>query len=245
MQDVSFIMAFVAGAVSFLSPCVLPLVPGYLSFVSGMSFDELAMAHGKPVLLRRAAIHAIFFILGFSTIFVALGASATAIGRLLLFQADFFTKIGGIVVILLGLHIMGIWRIGLLFREKRFIQTNADKGWKQGLIGSYITGLAFAFAWTPCVGPILGAILAFAGTQETIRQGVLLLSIYSLGLGFPFLLAALAMQSFLSLFRQIKGYLRGIEVGAGLLVISMGILMLSNNLTWIAGQLTLLNQFVW
>lgn len=245
MQEVSFIMAFLAGAVSFLSPCVLPLVPGYLSFVSGMSFDELALAQGKPALVKRAATNAFFFILGFSTIFVALGASATAIGQFLLFQADFFTKIGGIIVILLGLHIMGIWKIGFLYREKRFVQTNPDKGRKQGLLSSYITGLAFAFAWTPCVGPILGAILAFAGTQETVHQGVVLLSIYSLGLGLPFLLTALAMQSFLTVFRRIRGYLRGIEVGAGLLVVAMGMLMFTNNLTWIAGQLTFLNQFVW
>ncbi len=245
MQEVSFIMAFVAGTVSFLSPCVLPLVPGYLSFVSGMSFDELAMAHGKPVLVKRAASNAIFFILGFSTIFVALGASATAIGRFLLFQADFFLKIGGIIVILLGLHIMGIWKMGFLYREKRFIQTNPDKGRKNGLLSSYITGLAFAFAWTPCVGPILGAILAFAGTQETVHQGVVLLSIYSLGLGLPFLLTALAMQSFLTLFQRIRGYLRGIEIGAGLMVVTMGMVMVTNNLTWMTGQLTFLNRFVW
>ncbi len=245
MQEVTLIMACVAGVVSFLSPCVLPLVPGYLSFITGMSFDELAMAHGNPALLRRAATNALTFILGFSTIFVALGASATAIGQFLLFQADFFTKIGGVIVILLGLHIMGVWKIGLLYREKRLIQPDSKQGQKRGLLSTYVTGLAFAFAWTPCVGPILGAILAFAGTQETVHQGVLLLSIYSLGLGLPFLLAALAMQSFLTLFRRVKGYLRGIEVGAGLLVVTMGMLMLTNNLTRIAGQLTFLNQFVW
>ncbi len=146
MQEVSFIMAFVAGVVSFLSPCVLPLVPGYLSFITGMSFDELAMAHGNPVVLRRAATNALIFILGFSTIFVALGASATVIGQFLLFQADFFTKIGGVIVILLGLHIMGVWKIGLLYREKRFIQSDSKQGRKHGLLSTYVTGLAFAFA---------------------------------------------------------------------------------------------------
>ncbi|MBA3968420.1 MAG: cytochrome c biogenesis protein CcdA, partial [Nitrospirales bacterium] len=132
-----------------------------------------------------------------------------------------------------------------LYREKRFIQTNPDKGRKNGLLSSYITGLAFAFAWTPCVGPILGAILAFAGTQETVHQGVVLLSIYSLGLGLPFLLTALAMQSFLTLFQRIRGYLRGIEIGAGLMVVTMGMVMVTNNLTWMTGQLTFLNRFVW
>ncbi len=241
IQDVSFLMAFVAGVVSFLSPCVLPLVPAYLSFVSGMSLDDLVLAQGKPALLRRAAGRALFFILGFSTIFVALGASATAIGQFLQVRANLFTQIGGIIVILLGLHIMGVWRIGLLYREKRFLHSTPAKG----AVGAFITGVAFAFAWTPCIGPILGAILTFSATQETVSRGVLLLSIYSLGLGVPFLLAALGTQSFLTLFRQIKGSLRTIEVAAGLLVVVMGALMLTNNVTWLSGQLAFLNQFVW
>jgi len=234
-------MAFVAGVVSFLSPCVLPLVPGYLSFVSGISVDELASAQRQSPLIKRAAVHALVFILGFSTIFVALGASATAIGQFLQTRADFFSKVGGILVVVLGLHIMGVWKIGLLYRERRFAQSSL----KTGLVASYLTGLVFAFAWTPCIGPILAAILTLSATQETVGHGVTLLSVYSLGLGVPFLLTALATHSFLTLFRQIKGYLRTIEVGAGLLVIVMGILMLTNNLTWIAGQLTFLNQFVW
>lgn len=241
MQEISLLMAFVAGVVSFLSPCVLPLVPGYLSFVSGISVDELASVQRKSALVKRAAVHALVFILGFSTIFVALGASATAVGQFLQARADFFSKVGGILVVLLGLHIIGIWKIGLLYRERRFAQPSLNPG----LVGSYLTGLAFAFAWTPCVGPILGAILTFSATQETVGRGMTLLTLYSLGLGVPFLLTALATHSFLTLFRQIKGYLRTVEVGAGLLVVVMGILMLTNNLTWIAGQLTFLNQFVW
>jgi cytochrome c-type biogenesis protein len=146
-----------------------------------------------------------------------------------------------VIVILLGLHIMGVWKIGLLYREKRFTENKPHKG----LVGAYITGLAFAFAWTPCIGPILGAILTFSATQETVSRGVLLLSIYSLGLGVPFLLAALGMQSFLTLFVRIKGSLRAIEVAAGLLIVVMGTLMLTNNLTWLSGQLAFLNQFVW
>ena len=241
MHDISLIMAFAAGVVSFLSPCVLPLVPGYLSVISGLSFDQLAQSHSKPALLRRAASHAVFFILGFSTIFVALGASVTAIGQFLQVRANLFTKIGGVIVILLGLHIMGVWKIGLLYREKRVTENNPHKG----LVGAYITGLAFAFAWTPCIGPILGAILTFSATQETVSRGVLLLSIYSLGLGVPFLLAALGMQSFLTLFGRIKGSLRAIEVAAGLLIVVIGTLMLTNNVTWLSGQLAFLNQFVW
>jgi cytochrome c-type biogenesis protein len=241
MHDISLIMAFAAGVVSFLSPCVLPLVPGYLSVVSGLSFDQLALSHSKPALLWRAAGHAVFFILGFSTIFVALGASATAIGQFLQVRANLFTKIGGVIVILLGLHIMGVWKIGLLYREKRFLRSSPPKG----AVGAFITGLAFAFAWTPCIGPILGAILTFSATQETVSRGVLLLSTYSLGLGVPFLLAALGMQSFLTLFGRIKGSLRAIEVAAGLLIVVMGTLMLTNNLSWLSGQLAFLNQFVW
>jgi cytochrome c-type biogenesis protein len=201
MHDISLIMAFAAGVVSFLSPCVLPLVPGYLSVVSGLSFDQLALSHSKPALLRRAAGHAVFFILGFSTIFVALGASATAIGQFMQVRANLFTKIGGVIVILLGLHIMGVWKIGLLYREKRFLRSGLSKG----VVGAFITGLAFAFAWTPCIGPILGAILTFSATQETVSRGILLLSIYSLGLGVPFLLAALGMQSFLGPVRADQG----------------------------------------
>jgi len=234
-------MAFVAGIVSFLSPCVLPLVPGYLSFISGLSFNELASVQAKPALVKRATLNALFFILGFSTIFVALGASATVIGQLLLSRMDLLSKIGGVIVILLGLHIMGIFKIGWLYREKRLIQTSPDKG----LLGSYVTGLAFAFAWTPCVGPILGAILTLAATQGTVDQGIGLLTVYSLGLGLPFLLTAVATQSFLSLFVRVKGYLRAIEVGAGSLVVVMGFLMVTNHLTWIAGQLSFLNRFVW
>lgn len=234
-------MAFVAGVVSFLSPCVLPLVPGYLSFISGISMDELASAERKSALVKRAAVHSLVFIFGFSTIFVALGASATAVGQFLQTRADFFSKVGGILVVLLGLHIMGIWKIGMLYRERRFAQPRLHTG----LAGSYLTGLAFAFAWTPCVGPILGAILTFSATQETVGRGMTLLSVYSLGLGVPFLLSALATHSFLTLFRQIRGYLRTVEVGAGVLVVVMGLLMLTNNLTWIASQLTFLNQFVW
>lgn len=241
MPEISFLMAFLAGVVSFLSPCVLPLVPGYLSFVSGISLDELAVAQAKPALVKRATLHALVFIFGFSTIFVALGASATAIGQFLQARADLFSKIGGLIVVLLGLHIMGIWKIGLLYREKHFAQPSANKG----LVGAYVTGLAFAFAWTPCIGPILGAILTFSATQETVGRGIILLSVYSLGLGLPFLLTALATHSFLTMFRRVRGYLRTIEVGAGFLVIVMGLLMLTNNLTWIAGQLTFLNQFVW
>ena len=241
MQEVSLVIVFVAGVVSFLSPCVLPLVPGYLSFISGISFNELSSGQGNPSIVKRTTENALIFILGFSTVFVALGASATVIGQLLLSRLDLFSKIGGVVVILLGLHIMGIWKIGWLYREKRLIQMSPNKG----LAGSYVTGLAFAFAWTPCVGPILGVILTLAATQGTVNQGVMLLSVYSLGLGLPFLLTALAIQSFLSLFVWVKGYLRMIEVGAGSLVVVMGFLMVTNNLTWIAGQLTFLNRFVW
>lgn len=234
-------MAFVAGVVSFLSPCVLPLVPGYLSYVSGISFEELAAAQGKAALVKRAMMHALVFSLGFTTIFVALGASATVIGQFLLPRLSLFTKIGGVIVILLGLHITGIWKINLLYREKRLTQTYP----KKGVIGSYITGLAFAFAWTPCVGPILGAILTLAATQETVSNGIVLLSIYSLGLALPFLLTALATQGFLTLIHRFKGYLRAVEVGAGFLVVVMGLMMLTNNLTWISGKLAFLNQFVW
>ncbi|HEX4890549.1 MAG TPA: cytochrome c biogenesis protein CcdA, partial [Alphaproteobacteria bacterium] len=186
--EIGYMAAALGGVISFLSPCVLPLVPAYLCFVAGISFDRLTDANAEPgpELRRQTMAGAVAFVLGFTTVFVALGASASAISALLIGQMDVLGKAAGIVIVLFGLHMAGLLPIPWLNREARF----APEKRGGGLLGAYIVGLAFAFGWTPCIGPILAAILAVAASQETLSSGMALLAVYSLGLGVPFLLAA-------------------------------------------------------
>lgn len=230
LEKVSLLAAFGAGFVSFISPCVLPLVPGYISFVSGVSLDSLREERRKEEAargsMRKIVSNSLLFILGFSVVFVALGASATFLGQFLVEKLALFSKIAGIVVIVFGLHVMGVFRIPFLQYERRFHASSKPLG----LVGSFLVGLAFAFGWTPCIGPILGAILAFASTQETVKEGIYLLSAYSLGLGIPFLATGLAMNSFLRLSKGIKAHFRTVEVVSGILLVVVGILILTNSL---------------
>jgi cytochrome c-type biogenesis protein len=230
VEKVSLLAAFGAGFVSFISPCVLPLVPGYISFVSGVSLESMREERGEGVAARRSTMkivaNSLLFILGFSVVFVALGASATFIGQFLVEKLSLFSKIAGVVVIVFGLHVMGVFRIPFLQYEKRFHARSRPLG----LMGSFLVGLAFAFGWTPCIGPILGAILAFASTKETVAEGVYLLSAYSLGLGLPFFATGLAMNSFLSLSKGIKAHFRTVEIVSGILLVLVGILILTNSL---------------
>lgn len=243
MNDVPVLAAAAAGLVSFLSPCVLPLVPGYLSFVSGVSYAELAGERDEPgrraALVRAVTPSAALFVLGFTTIFVALGASATGVGRFLLGSSPTFTKVAGAVIILFGLHIVGVFRIPLLYREKRFHGQVAP----QTLLGSYAVGMAFAFGWTPCIGPILAAVLAMAATRETVLQGVALLTVYSLGLGVPFLGAALGVNYLLAFTARFRRYVRGVEIAGGVLLLLVGVLVFANKMTWLSQQLAFLNRF--
>ena len=231
-SQVPLYTAFFAGLISFLSPCVLPLVPGYLSYISGVSSDQMR-AGADAATRRRVMINAFGFVLGFSLIFVALGASATALGQLLLDQLDLLSKIAGAVIIVFGLHTMGILRIKWLYMEKR-VQLSSKP---LGALGAVVVGMAFGFGWTPCIGPILASILAVAATQETMTQGISLLTVYSLGLGIPFLLAGLAINQFFSVFDRLKRHMRWIEIASGLLLIGVGLLMFTNNLTMLAGWL--------
>ncbi|OFW46928.1 MAG: cytochrome C biogenesis protein [Acidobacteria bacterium RIFCSPLOWO2_12_FULL_67_14b] len=247
MENVSLLGAFVAGVLSFISPCVLPLIPGYLSFISGVSLEEMrgagAVAGGGAVAgdlgmsaaaKRQVLITSLFFILGFSLVFVSLGASATFLGQFLMERLTLFGKIAGVLLIIFGLHTMGVFKIGFLLQEKR-VQTNAKPA---GMLGAMVVGISFAFGWTPCIGPILSAILLVAAQQDSVGQGILLLSVYSLGLAIPFLLTALAINQFFVAFKKIRRYYHAIEIVSGLLMIVIGVLIFTNRFTIIAQWLT-------
>ena len=243
MPDISIYMAFAAGLISFLSPCVLPLVPGYISFISGVSFEEIR-AEGESGTLpskekRKILNNSICFIVGFSIVFILLGASATWIGNFLTSKMSVLTRLAGLVIIFFGVYKMGLIRSNLFYKEARFDL----KQKKFGYIGAVLIGAAFAFGWTPCIGPILAGILAYAGTLEKVNQGVFLLAVYSLGLGIPFLLTAMGINRFWSFFSRIKKYLRVLEVGGGAIMVVLGLMIFTNKLILIPGLLPFLNQF--
>ncbi|MDD5657903.1 MAG: cytochrome c biogenesis protein CcdA [Elusimicrobia bacterium] len=232
MRPVGMGAAFLAGLASFLSPCVLPLVPGYLSFITGLTIEELSAANAARA-WRRTVTAAVFFVLGFSAVFTALGASASGIGRLLASHQALLSRIAGALIVLFGLHITGLLPLKWLYRVKRIDASKVAPG----PAGAFVMGLAFAFGWTPCIGPILAAILALAATQDTVAQGVALLFAYSLGLGIPFILAALGLGAFLRVFARYKRFLRWGELAAGILLIAVGVLVFCDRLSWLMGIL--------
>ncbi len=231
-------VAFLAGVVSFLSPCVLPLVPGYLSMLSGSSMEQLKSGADARV-MARVLRNSVAFVVGFSVVFVALGASATAVGSFLLAKRTWLNVVAGIVIIVFGIHLTGLVKIPLLYREARLDTTGAGRG----LGGSFLMGFAFAFGWTPCIGPILTGILALAATRETVFQGMFLLGIYSAGLGIPFLITALGLGQFLRFYGRFRRYLQVVEVGSGVLLIAIGVLIAFNKFTVVSGYLSFLNRF--
>ncbi len=233
MPEVTLFVAFTAGLLSFLSPCVLPLIPGYISFIAGLSIEELQREEKKPGLVWQVTLNSIFFVLGFSFIFIALGASATTLGELLLGKLQFLSKLAGIIIILFGLHMTHLLPLKFLYYEKR-VQINKKP---LGFLGSFLVGTAFAFGWTPCIGPILAGILAYAGTQETVYQGILLLGSYSLGLGIPFILTGLSINRFLNALDKAKKHFSLIEKISGFLLILVGLLILTDNLAYLASYL--------
>lgn len=241
MENVSLFAAFFAGVLSFISPCVLPLIPGYLSYVSGVSLDEMrgggtaaVAVAADPNTRRRVIVTSLFFCLGFSLVFVSLGASATFLGQYLMERLTLLGKIAGVIIIFFGLHTMGVLRIGWLYQEKRF-QTSAKP---VGLMGAMLVGIAFAFGWTPCIGPILAGILAIAATEDRVSDGIRLLSVYSAGLAVPFLLTAMAINRFFTAFAKIRKHYHTIEVVSGMLLVVIGVLMFTNRFTVIAQYLT-------
>jgi cytochrome c-type biogenesis protein len=229
MDNVSLGIAFLAGVLSFLSPCVLPLVPGYISFLTGMSLEELREDTQRRRIAVRAGLTAVFFVIGFSIVFVSLGASASFIGRLLSEHIVILTKIAGILIVILGLHLLGVLKVGWLNYEKRLKM----KQFHPGFLGALLVGFAFAFGWTPCIGPILAGILALAATQETLTRGMFLLAVYSLGLGIPFIITGFAVGLFMRFFQRYRRFIRWGEVIAGLILICIGFLMFFNNLEFL------------
>ena len=225
--------AFVAGVASFLSPCVLPLIPGYLSLMSGLSLDDLSSGAGRGEVAAKAGLGSIFFVLGFSLVFTLLGASASSVGGFLASALPALDKIAGALIVLFGLHIMGVLPIKWLYYERRF----SSRGVSPGYVGSFVMGLAFAFGWTPCIGPILGAILALAATQKTAAEGMMLLAVYSLGLGVPFVAAAFGLNAFLQFFSRYKRYIRWGETLAGAFLVFMGVLVFTRHLGLISRYL--------
>src|SRR6476646_9502356 len=233
------IAVFIAGIVSFLSPCVLPLVPGYISLISGASIEELQQKDRK--LLSTVLLHSLMFILGFTVVFVMLGAVATGVGQMAHQYKKPLTWIAGIVVIIFGLHLTGIFKIKALYADKRL---HSVKGGGSP-IGAFLVGFAFAFGWTPCLGPYLSVILGFAGNSETVTKGVLLLWVYSLGLAVPFLLTSLAIDRFMAFSGRFRRYLQIWEVGSGVVLILIGVLILTRRFAVLSSYLGFLNRFTW
>lgn len=227
--DIPILAALIAGVVSFLSPCVLPLVPPYLVFMAGTSLERFADAEPERRVRRDTVLAAALFVLGFSTVFVALGASASVIGSLIRAYSGPLATVAGVVIIVMGLHFLGITPIALLHRQKRLDVTKPV-----GLWGAYVIGLAFAFGWTPCIGPILAAILAVAASEQTVAKGAGLLAVYSLGLGIPFLIAAFAIEPFAAFLARFKNYLHRVEQAMGALLVLTGIAFLTGSINWMS-----------
>lgn len=230
-MDVTYFGALFAGLISFLSPCVLPLVPPYLCFLGGTTFDQLTGEDETPShVYSTVVMSSVAFVLGFTTVFVILGATATTLGQLVAENLPILAKIAGVIIIVAGLHFLGVIHIPILHREARY---HADTR-PAGLLGAYIIGLAFAFGWTPCIGPVLGAILAMAAGENSVSQGMILLLVYSLGLGIPFILAAIAIKPFMSAMQRFKGHLAVMEKVLGAFLVLTGILFLTNSMSLIA-----------
>jgi len=221
MTDVSLAAAVLAGLLSFLSPCVLPLVPPYLTYIAGTTVEELAEGGAKRA-RRDVTLAAFLFVLGFSTVFVTMGATASIFGQALRANLGALSALAGIAIIAMGLHFLGVWRFAFMYREKR---VSVER--PVGLWGAYVMGLAFAFGWTPCIGPILAAILTVAGSEETVSRGAILLGAYSAGLGVPFLGAALAIEPFMGFLARFKKNFFIVEKVVGVLLVLTGIAFLT------------------
>jgi len=230
MKDVSFPLAFLAGFLSFLSPCVLPLFPSYVSFITGISFEDLTGGVDKKRIRYLTITNSLSFISGFSTVFMALGASSSAIGKFLFEYQESIRIIGGVLIIVFGLFVAGFLKMDFLMRDRKVHLSGKPVGY----VGTFLVGMTFAAGWTPCIGPILGTILLYAGTQGSALGGIKLLAAYSLGLALPFFISSLAINSFLSYSRRLMKYMRGIMVASGLLLILFGVMLLTNRV----GELT-------
>lgn len=232
--------AFVAGIVSFLSPCVLPLVPGYVSLISGSSVDELRTSDDRR-LFRAVMRRSFFFVAGFSVVFIAMGAAATTLGQMLLRYRREIAVVAGVIIVIFGLHLTGLLKIKALYADKRLHSLGSSAGSTNW--GSFLIGFAFAFGWTPCIGPILAVILTFAASQDQVMKGVLLLAVYSLGLAVPFLLTSLGIDRFLLFYARFRRHLHTVEVVSGIFLIIVGILIGAGKFTVLNSYLGFLNRF--
>jgi cytochrome c-type biogenesis protein len=231
------IAAFVAGLISFLSPCVLPLVPGYVSLISGAGVEELKSQESQ--LLRKVMLNSAAFIFGFSVVFITLGAISTEVGQILARYKSTLAQVAGVVIILFGLHLTGIFKIKALYTDARL---HSVKGGSTAW-GAFVIGFAFAFGWTPCVGPILAVILSFAAAQDSVFKGILLLAVYSLGLAVPFLLTSLGIERFLKFYSRFRSHMHALEIASGVLLIALGGLLVFGRFTLISNYLSFLNRF--
>lgn len=234
IENVSIFIALSAGFISFLSPCILPLIPSYMAFITGISLEELSHEKNLKRVRKIVIINSLLFILGFSIIFITLGASATFIGKFLSRNIRWFEIVGGCVVILLGLHFVGIFRLKFLNREKKIHLKDKPLGF----IGTVLVGMAFGAGWTPCVGPILGAILTMAATTQNIFKGMVLLAFYSVGLGLPFLISGLIIHKFFEYFKAVRKYFKVITAVGGILLIIVGVLLITGYFSSISSYLS-------
>jgi len=232
-ENISLFVALSAGLLSFLSPCVLPLIPSYLAFITGVSIEELSQKENAKQVRKKVILSSLFFILGFSIVFITLGASATFIGKFLSKNIRWVEIVGGIIIILMGLHFAGIFRIRFLDRERAI---HLEKK-PLGLPGTLLVGIAFGAGWTPCVGPILGSILTLAATTQSLAKGIILLAFYSAGLGIPFLIAGIIIYKFFEYFKSIRKYFKAIELGGGILLIIVGVALLAGYFSRLSGLL--------
>jgi cytochrome c-type biogenesis protein len=233
VQQISLFAAFAAGLLSFVSPCVLPLVPSYISYITGLSVERLSDVSEGQRFRKTIMVNSLLFIAGFSTVFIAFGASASLIGQLLIVYQDHIRRIGGVLIIIFGLYLLGILNLRFLTTEKRMHFNTRPAGY----VGSFLIGIAFAAGWTPCVGPVLGTILLYASTTDSLMNGVALLASYSLGLGLPLFLTALGIDRFLSYFKQVRAYLWGVSTVSGVFLVVVGVMIYANSLTMITSFL--------
>jgi cytochrome c-type biogenesis protein len=231
------IAVFLAGLLSFLSPCVLPLVPGYVSLISGASAGELQSPDRK--LTRMVLLNSVMFIIGFSAVFISLGAVATGIGQFMNIYRRQLMQVAGIVIIIFGLHLIGVFQIKALLADKRLHEVKGSGT----ALGAFLIGFAFAFGWTPCIGPILAGVLVIAGSQDTVVKGVLLLAVYSAGLAVPFLLTSLGVERFLAFYSRFRRHLHTVEVVSGVFLVIVGALILTRHFTILSSYLSFLNRF--
>lgn len=237
--SVSVGIAFVAGVVSFLSPCVLPIVPSYVTFITGMTLDELTV-RGTAAARTKAALHAVLFVFGFTLVFVALGATATVFGAVLQRSLPLLQQMGGILITLFGLYLVGVLRLPALMRDRRVHLASRPAG----LVGSVLIGVAFGAGWTPCVGPVLASILLYAGTTATMGSGMLLLGAYALGLGIPFFVAAVGLNWYVAGARHLTRWLRPVEIVAGALLVAVGVLLFTGRFSALSAFLAGFGQLI-